>query len=171
MTAWSKRKAAIAAEESLEHKAPDRTSSKSSSEESYEVLNSRRGCHHTCSCNCWNRGNKSVELNSTGSMSYMDSGRNIWLNYRKERLSFSEPDSHHWSQRARYETYKKNTASKVICPVNDRYREALDFRPYLLANTSGRYDDKIARNVAKWAKRLRLQMKTNTFDSFHPSPS
>lgn len=56
---------------------------------------------------------------------------------------------------------------KLICPLNDPCKEALDFTTYLLANDSSRYDDQLAADVAKWAKDLQVKMKSSIFDHFH----
>lgn len=46
----------------------------------------------------------------------------------------------------------------VIRPVNDRSREALDFRIYLLGDKASGYDDEVARSVSKWAKCLQVHI-------------
>lgn len=53
-----------------------------------------------------------------------------------EHLNISESDSDHSSQPDRYDTYKKDKELKVIHPVNDQYKEALDFYTYRLENNS-----------------------------------
>lgn len=61
---------------------------------------------------------------------------------------------------ARYETYKKEKALKVIFLVNDGVREALNSCTYRLTYTSDWYDHPVAQNFMQWAKRLQVPMKT-----------
>ena len=57
---------------------------------------------------------------------------------------------------------------KIIRPVNELFRRALDYRTYRLINRSQVYDGSVARRISKLASRLEVQMKTNTFDSRDP---
>lgn len=50
--------------------------------------------------------------------------------------------------------------------MNNGFWNALDHHTYHLADKSSKYSDFIAENVANWAKRLQVQMKTIIFNSF-----
>lgn len=63
-------------------------------------------------------------------------------------------------------TRKKDLA--VFRLVKDRFREALDYRAYHLADNWSRYDEKLTQSVAKWAKRFQVRVKSKTFNSFDP---
>lgn len=45
----------------------------------------------------------------------------------------------------------------------------MDYRTHSLAEKSSRYDDKISRSIAKWAKHLQVQMKSQVLDLFNPN--
>lgn len=69
------------------------------------------------------------------SMSDTNASRRARCNRQVEGLNLSESGSIHSFQRARYETYRKDKALMVIGPVNDGYKEALDFNTYRRWNT------------------------------------
>lgn len=54
-------------------------------------------------------------------------------------------------------------------PVKDGFWGALDYWTYPLADKSSRYNEEVARIVAKCANRLQVQMKSQTFNLFDPS--
>lgn len=56
--------------------------------------------------------------------------------HQVELLNLSESDFDHSSQRARYDNYKNCKELEVIGPIDNRYREVLDFCTYHLSNTS-----------------------------------
>lgn len=56
----------------------------------------------------------------------------------------------------------------VVCPVNDRFQEALNYSINRLADEWSHHDDKIAPSVAKCAQHLQVQTKLQIFDSFDP---
>lgn len=59
-------------------------------------------------------------------------------------------------------------ALKLICSMNNFPFAVFNYRNYGLAYKSSRYDDLFAKTVAKWGKRLQIQIKTNVFHSFDP---
>lgn len=54
----------------------------------------------------------------------------------------------------------------VIRPVNDHFREGLDYRKLRVPDRSSRIDEEVAPSVANWAKRRQVQMKSQTLESF-----
>lgn len=56
----------------------------------------------------------------------------------------------------------------VICPVDDCFQKGPDYRKKRVADASSHYDDDIARRIAKWGKRLQVQMKLEVFHSIDP---
>lgn len=56
----------------------------------------------------------------------------------------------------------------VTRSVNDCFTEALQYRKHFLADNSSCYDDEVARCVARLAKRLQVQIKSQTLESFDP---
>lgn len=63
----------------------------------------------------------------------------------------------------------KHKALNVIHPAHDRYKEALDFRTYILVNFSRPYHDHRAQTVEKLAKRPQVRMENSIFYPFDPS--
>lgn len=52
--------------------------------------------------------------------------------------------------------------------MNDRFRVALGYHNYRFVDQASKYDDNIAKSVAKRTKRLQVQMRPNALDSFDP---
>lgn len=113
---------------------------------------------------------KSAKPGESSSDSESDTDHEHQQRRHTRRLSppRSGSDSDSSRGRRRKDRRSKEDLPKTIRPVNNRFRDALDFRTYRLVDTSPKYDDRVAKRVAKWAKRLQVQMKTNIFDSFDP---
>lgn len=60
----------------------------------------------------------------------------------------------------------KDDGSNVQCPVNNLFRDEQDYHNYHLPDKSSKYDGCVAKSIAKRAKRLKVQMGKNIFDSF-----
>lgn len=73
----------------------------------------------------------------------------------------------HWNHKGSWGlSQSKKHGPKVLCSVNNRFLAALDYQNFGLAEKSSKYDDRVAKIVAKVGKRLQVHMKTNTFHSF-----
>lgn len=64
--------------------------------------------------------------------------------------SNSSVDRHEQNRRSREKD------SPFILPVSVRFREALDYQKYRLADKAFRYDDEVVQIVANWAKPLQV---------------
>lgn len=51
--------------------------------------------------------------------------------------------------------HRKERWHKTLCMVNDRWKEALNYRTCHLTNNSSIYDTDVAKSFKKWAKRLK----------------
>lgn len=51
---------------------------------------------------------------------------------------------------------------------NKRFGDSLDYHSYDLADKSSKYVERVAKSVAKWAKQLQVQGKTNILELFNP---
>lgn len=56
----------------------------------------------------------------------------------------------------------KENGPKILRPMNNRFRDPLNVN-YLVASKSSKIDDRVAKSIAKRAKRLQVQMETNNF--------
>lgn len=54
----------------------------------------------------------------------------------------------------------------VIRLVNDRFWNVSNYRTYCLAGKLSRYDEEVAQSVARWAKRVQVQVKLQKLESF-----
>lgn len=52
--------------------------------------------------------------------------------------------------------------------MNDRFREALDFRRNPFDDKSSHFGDEVSRSVGKWTKSLQVPMKFQISDLFEP---
>lgn len=152
---------------------PSRTESdieETSDEDRSRRKSSRKRCHNRHrkqdkgSSSSLSRSHKSRTGDSDS-----DSERRRVRDRRKNRLSRASSAERDVS-RSRHCKHRddKDDSLKVLRPVNDRFREALDYHNYRLADQSSKYNEDVAKSVAKWAKRLQVQMRSNTFDSFDP---
>lgn len=64
-------------------------------------------------------------------------------------INLSKLNSNQSTQKARYETNERDMPLELICQVNDRHREALNWCKYCLASSSSWYNDQVARKVRK----------------------
>lgn len=48
------------------------------------------------------------------------------------------------------------------------FKNGGDYRTYRLADTLAKYDQLVSKYIAKMAKRMTVQMKSHTFQSFDP---
>lgn len=59
----------------------------------------------------------------------------------------------------------------IFCLLNDRVQELLNHRTYNLVITSSHYNNEAAWIFVQWAKQLQVQMKSQIFELFDPSPT
>lgn len=82
------------------------------------------------------KNDKTHKSDFTASRSDINSTIKALGNSPIEPLDLLEAEPDRSSQRDRYKTYKIDNDLKVILPVNDRYKEALDFCTFCMANTA-----------------------------------
>lgn len=82
--------------------------------------------------------------------------------------STSESDNHSTHNRSGRAHRSKNYGGKVLLLVNNCFCDTLAYHNYCFADKSSDYDDHVTESVAKWAKRLQVQVKTHGFDSPDP---
>lgn len=122
--------------------------------------NLRRSKHHTRTHRRYGHQGKDEKRSSTTSKSAKliespsDSESNLDASHRRNLRNHRSKDE----------------GLQVICRLENRFQEALEYNTYSLADKASKYDDPVATSLAKFAKRLQLQTKTNIFDSFDPLP-
>lgn len=99
-------------------------------------------------------------------MSDKDPRGKAWGNRVVSRLSQSESDTNHSNKAAHFWSHPKDLTPEII-PRNESYREALHFHTKCLANKFRQYDSQVARDPAKLARHLQVQVKTSIFDPFN----
>lgn len=61
-------------------------------------------------------------------------------------------------------TWTPEHLTKVLKPVNNRFTNVLTFQFYRLINRDQRYEDYVAKRIAKTAKHMEVQMRHNMLD-------
>lgn len=134
----------------------------------HEGHGSGQARQHTDSCTRQHRSNNLSESDSMVLMNNNNSGRKAGRNRRVSHLNCSDSDSHLSSQRARFDNFEMGKELKIISPVSDCYKNALDFRAYRLLSSLSWYDRRIAQNVEKLAKCLQLWRQPGILGPFGP---
>lgn len=85
----------------------------------------------------------------------------------------SSRDSHSTSKsedrRSAKSRRHKEDEVEGACPVNDRFRVAMDLHSYHLEDGSTNCEEQVPHDVVKWVSSLQVQMKYHPFDPMDPN--